>query len=92
MTTTDIATVLHEKLAGRLGSLEPQITGRPETLNAEVEELRDFAATTGLEDVADAFDDALRALRRAEQSTGPAQTGYLAAARRALLEGADLLI
>ncbi|MFD5882593.1 hypothetical protein [Streptomyces yangpuensis] len=91
MVTTDIATALHTKLEGRLGSREPQITGNPETLTSEVEELRDFAETTGREDAAGALDDGLRALRSVETSTGTAQSSHLAAARRALLEGADLL-
>ncbi|MFD6541201.1 hypothetical protein [Streptomyces goshikiensis] len=91
LTTTDIATLLRDKLEGRLGSREPQITGRPETLIDEVIELLDYAEMRGSEDAADAFGDGLRALGRAGRSTGPAHSHALAAARRSLLEGASLL-
>ncbi|MFZ3475268.1 hypothetical protein ACODT3_42820 [Streptomyces sp. 4.24] len=91
LTTTDIATELRDKLEGHLGSREPQITGRPDTLADEVLELLDYADTTGREDAADAFGDGLRALSNAGRSNGPAHARHLVAARRSLLEAASLL-
>ncbi|MEU2455882.1 hypothetical protein ABZ605_38060 [Streptomyces sp. NPDC012765] len=91
LTTTDIATELRDKLDGRLGSREPQITGQPDTLADEVLELLEYAESTGREDAADVFGDGLRALSSAGRSTGAAQDRHLAAARRSLLEAASLL-